>query len=164
MAKKRYRKLDKGYKSTAATIIIRSNDDEINQKAIDDIAAYTGVDSETISRRAKFLKQHKQIVGLKGVKTRVNVGNILNDIFYGQLDNFFFNMGLPVGNFISQVNEFLEKEGLSLIDRNYIENTGNWTEGGKNYYKKYEGNLLLPGGHYIEFDWDYDYGSTWSII
>ena len=122
----------------------------------------TKLDSALISMKIKDLYNEKLIAGIKGAGKTVRVGELLNRLYTGQLDNFFFNMGISVDAFLQQVNSQLPE--TDRINRQYIEDVTHWTGQSKNKYNKYVGDLILPGGRLVKFNWDYDMGSSWSII
>lgn len=146
---------------TRRTIVMDSKGN-IKPAILNEIKWHTQLPIAFIRNAVKDVYYDKQTSKAKGVGKSVRVVEVLNSLYTGQLDNFFFNMGIPVDSFLQQVNAQLPDD--SQINRQYIEDTTNWTEQSKNSYNKYVGDLILPNGKQVRFNWDYDFGSSWSII
>lgn len=163
MANNSNRKIkQKIYGNITRRSIVMDTKGVLKPSAYNQIRWATNLDPITISMKIKDLYMEKTRAGEKGAGKTVRIGEVLNRLYRDQLDNFFFNMGISVDAFLMQVNAQLPE--TDRIDRGYIEDVTHWTGQSKNKYNKYVGDLILPGGRLVKFNWDYDFGSSWSII
>ncbi len=133
----------------------------VNKSVLNQIKWYTKLSIADIHDVIQDIYKEKQVSKAKGMGKAVRVVEVLNAIYAGRLDNFFFNMGISVDSFILQVNAQLPAN--QQIDRDYIADTTHWTEQPENEYQQYRGDLILPNSQQVHFDWDYDMGSSWYI-
>lgn len=151
---------------TRRTIVMDSKGN-IKPAVLNQLKWHTQLPITDIQMAIEDVYMNKSSSKAKGVGTVVRAGDVLNTLYSGQLDNFFFNMlGVSIDGFVKEVNTKLADD-LKLphrIDRAYVENPLNWTGEVKNSYKRYNGDLKLPGGLFVHFNWDYDMGTSWSII
>ena len=142
--------------------IIVDTKGNIKPEVYNQVKWFTGFNPQDIKMVLKGVYRNKTSSQAKGVGKAIRVGELLNILYQSQIDNFFFNMGISVDAFIQQVNAQLPTE--DQIDRRYLEDPTHWTGQGKNDYQRFQGDLILPGGKLVKFNWDYDMGSSWSII
>lgn len=146
---------------TRRTIVMDSKGN-IKPAVLNQLKWHTQLPITDIQMAIEDVYMNKSSSKAKGVGKAVRAVDVLNTLYSGQLDNFFFNMGVSVDAFIQQVNAQLPES--DQINRQYVEDETHWTGKAINSYRRYNGDLILPGGRLIKFNWDYDMGSSWSII
>lgn len=160
-SKNRKNKLKLWGNITRRSIVVDSKGN-IKPSVYNQIKWYTQFNPIDLKKAMTSIYRNKNTSKAKGVGKTVRVGEVLNFIYQSQIDNFFFNMGISVDAFLQQVNAQLSTE--DQIDRQYLEDPTHWTGQSKNEYQRFQGDLALPNGKQVRFNWDYDMGSSWSII
>lgn len=139
----RYKKLDSHI--TKQSILITKNG-KLNKRNISEAAKYLQTNETTVEILTK--KLHDKI------KDRVNVGELSYELNPGNHVLYFYQ------NMDVDPQEVADLAGVTV---EYVLNPNNytWDKGVQGYGKI--GNLILPGGHYVTFDWQYGGGTIINV-
>ena len=144
------RKLFKGSNLTRKTKLINQTG-EVRMKQIEEVSRITGIDKLEI---IQFVKSRFKEGNIQTAKSFITFHS------HNQVTHFLLNLEIDEDQLLEDINKALESKGLDTIDSSWIEDTKNWTV--ISAYK-IDGPLALPNGGFVEFEWDYELGSIYSI-